>query len=106
MEKFSIFEIDVWKAEVLSAHKFLMAICRISFKDFRKLLTATNWLFHRILHVDISTKWPSDCRFEVFLVNFLLFENKKVTLNGEIPGLTQMVQMPKFSCNDQIQPDY
>ena len=104
MEKFSIFEIDVWKAEVLSAHKFLMAICRISFKDFRKLLTATNWLFHRILHVDISKKWPSDGRFELFLVDFLLFENKKVTLNGEIPGPTQMVPMLKFSRKSLIQP--
>ena len=80
-----------------------MVICRISFRDLPKFSTAKNWLFHRILHVDISQKWPSDYRFELFLVDFLLFENKKVALNGEILEPTQMVQMPKFCHNDKIQ---
>ena len=79
-------------------------ISRIILRNLPKFSTAKNWLFHRILHVDISKKWPSDSKFGQFLVDFLLFENKKVALNGEIPGPTQMFQMPKFSRNDQIQP--
>ena len=80
-----------------------LVICKVSFRDLLKFSTAKNWLFHRILHVDISKKWPSDGRFEPFLVDFLLFENKKVALNGEILEPTQMVQMPKFCHNDKIQ---
>ena len=82
----------------------ILVICSISFTNLPKFSTTKNWLFHRILHVDISKKWPSDGRFELFLVDFLLFENKKVTLNGEIPGPTQLVQMPKFSRENKIQP--
>ena len=43
-----------------------MVICRISLRNLQKFSTAKNWLFHRILHVDISQKWPSDYRFELF----------------------------------------